>query len=104
MGAAGKGMQKKRMSPCNGADTDCDIVRRESEPTSARSFMARELDQSMNAGKQMTQDAAGSQQTASPCGAPVRSEEAWLQADWDHITAQVNRLQMRIAKATQAGR
>ena len=52
----------------------------------------------------MTQDAAGSQETASPCGAPVHFEEAWLQADWDHITAQVNRLQMRIAKATQAGR
>lgn len=41
VGAAGKGMQKKRMSSCNGANTDCDIIRRESEPTSAWSFMAR---------------------------------------------------------------
>lgn len=104
VGVAGRGMQKKRMPSCNRADTGCDITRRESEQTSARSFMARELDQSMNAGKQMTGAGSSSQEMASFSGAPVRFEWAWLQADWDHITTQVNRLQERIAKATQAGR
>lgn len=104
VGVAGRGMQKKRMPSCNGADTGCDITRRESEQTSARSFMARELDQSMNAGKQMTGAGSSSQEMASFSGAPVRLEWAWLQADWDHITTEVNRLQERIAKATQAGR
>src|ERR1035438_4934709 len=66
--------------------------------------MARELDQSMNAGKQMTEFGSISEEMASSSGAPVPSEWAWLQADWDHITTQVNRLQVRIAKATQAGR
>ena len=58
----------------------------------------------MNAGKQMTGAEANSQEEASTAGAPVRSEVGWLQADWDHITTEVNRLQVRIAKATQAGR
>lgn len=58
----------------------------------------------MNAGKQMTGAGANSQEEASTAGAPVRSEWAWFQADWDHITTEVNRLQVRIAKATQAGR
>ena len=62
------------------------------------------LIKSMNAGKQMTEGGSISQEMASCSGAPVRSEWAWLQADWDHITTQVNRLQVRIAKATQAGR
>ena len=66
--------------------------------------MARELDQSMNAGKQMTEGGSISQEMASFSGAPERSEWAWLQADWTHLTTQVNRLQVRIAKATQAGR
>jgi len=104
VGAVGRGMQKKRTPSCNWADTGCDITRRASEQTSARSFMARELDQSMNAGKQMTAAGANSQEKASAAGAPARSERAWLQADWDHITTEVNRLQVRIAKATQAGR
>ena len=51
----------------------------------------------------MTRDGAISRELASSLGAPVHPEEAWLQADWDHITTEVNRLQVRIAKATQAG-
>jgi RNA-directed DNA polymerase len=104
VGAVGKGMQRKRTPSCNGADTGCDITRRESEQTSARSFMARELDQSMNAGKQMTGAGTSSQEQAPTTGAPARPETAWLQADWAHITTEVNRLQVRLAKATQAGR
>ena len=52
----------------------------------------------------MTEFGSISEEMASSSGAPVPSEWAWLQADWDHITTQVNRLQVRIAKATQAGR
>lgn len=37
-------------------------------------------------------------------GAPVRPEQMWLQASWLHITAEVRRLQVRIAKATLEGR
>lgn len=37
-------------------------------------------------------------------GAPVRVEQMWLQANWAHITADVKRLQVRIAKATLEGR
>ena len=36
--------------------------------------------------------------------APVRPEQMWLQASWLHITAEVRRLQVRIAKATLEGR
>lgn len=68
--------RKRRMPSCNGADTDCDIIRRESEQTSVRSFMARELDQSMNAGKQMTESESMSKEMASCFGAPVRPEWA----------------------------
>ena len=52
----------------------------------------------------MTGAGSSSQEMASFSGAPVRLEWEWLQADWDHITTEVNRLQERIAKATQAGR
>ena len=39
---AGLGGQKKRMSPCNGADTGLNVTRHESEPTSDWSFIAKE--------------------------------------------------------------
>ena len=42
VGVVGRGMRRKRMPGCNGRDTGCDIARRESGLTSARSFMARE--------------------------------------------------------------
>ncbi|PTB24857.1 hypothetical protein C9I56_31450 [Paraburkholderia caribensis] len=41
-GGAGKGMRRKRRPVCNGWDTGCNIARRESGQTSARSFMVRE--------------------------------------------------------------
>jgi len=37
-------------------------------------------------------------------GAPARSEISWHLGDWDGIKSAVNRLQVRIAKATQEGR
>lgn len=37
-------------------------------------------------------------------GAPARADQMWLQTNWFHISAQVRRLQVRIAKATREGR
>ena len=37
-------------------------------------------------------------------GAPSHPKEMWLRAAWGNIEAEVTRLQVRIAKATQVGR
>lgn len=37
-------------------------------------------------------------------GAPVLDAQRWDQANWSHITAEVKRLQVRIAKAVLEGR
>jgi len=66
--------------------------------------MARELDQSMNAGKQMAEGAVTSNEMTMPSGAPAHAHAHWLLADWEQMTREVNRLQERIAKATQAGK
>ena len=42
-GGAGLGCRNKRMTCCNGADTGLNVPRRESEPTSGGSFVAREF-------------------------------------------------------------
>ncbi len=52
----------------------------------------------------MTEDDAMAQAMDIGSGAPARHEERWLQANWGHITAEVRRLQVRIAKATLEGR
>lgn len=44
------------------------------------------------------------QATATGAGAPSQPEQMWLQSDWHRIAAEVNRLQMRIAKATMEGK
>ena len=44
------------------------------------------------------------QATATGAGAPSQPEQRWLQSDWHRIAAEVNRLQMRIAKATMEGK
>jgi len=41
---------------------------------------------------------------ASEAGASSRTAQMWDQANWPHIEAEVKRLQVRIAKATQEGR
>jgi N-terminal domain of reverse transcriptase/Group II intron, maturase-specific domain len=79
------------------------MVWRESEQSSARSFMARELDQSLHAGKQMTAIDTMAQAMVIDAGAPARAEPMWLQVDWMRIGADVKRLQVRIAKATLEG-
>jgi RNA-directed DNA polymerase len=56
--------------------------------------------QSLYEGRQMT--AIGAK--ASEAGASSRTAQMWDQANWSHIEAEVKRLQVRIAKATQEGR
>ena len=52
----------------------------------------------------MTANDTVAQATSIDAGAPGRAEQRWLQTDWSHISAQVRRLQVRIAKATLEGR
>ena len=66
--------------------------------------MARELDESLYAGKQMTALGAMAQAVIIDAGAPAGAEPKWLQADWKRIGTDVKRLQVRIAKATLEGR
>ena len=92
------------MPSCNGRDMGWNIAQRESAPTSARSFMARERVKSLYAGKQMTAIDIRAQAMIIDAGAPARAEPEWLQANWRRIGAEVKRLQVRIAKATLEGR
>jgi RNA-directed DNA polymerase len=66
--------------------------------------MARELDQSLHAGKQMTAVDTMARAMVIDAGAPVHAEQMWLQANWADITTEVRRLQVRIAKAKLEGR
>jgi N-terminal domain of reverse transcriptase len=66
--------------------------------------MARELDESLYAGKQMTALDAMAQAMIIDAGAPAHAEPEWLQANWKQIGKDVKRLQVRIAKATLEGR
>ena len=52
----------------------------------------------------MAQGTVTSKERAMPCGAPAHAHAHWLLADWEQMTKEVNRLQERIAKATQAGK
>lgn len=52
----------------------------------------------------MTAAGIVAQASVTEAGAPLHAEGRWLQSDWQHIQAEVRRLQVRIAKATQEGR
>jgi RNA-directed DNA polymerase len=87
---AGIGCWKKRRLGCNDQDTGLNITWRESEPTSSRSFIAREFRESQNEEKQMT----------ATCSTGASSANAqWSSINWKETEAEVRRLQMRIAKA-----
>ena len=95
---------KKRMLPCNGVDTGCDITRRESEPISARSSLTREPEKPRTGGRQMTAPIHAAKAAVTSVGAPPTDDVTWDQIDWHKVTEEVSRLQVRIAKAAQAGR
>jgi RNA-directed DNA polymerase len=65
------------------------------EQTSARSYLTRELEQTLGEGKQMKAEQA--------C-APSKRAVNWNAIDWQKVNQTVKRLQVRIVKATQAGR
>jgi RNA-directed DNA polymerase len=52
----------------------------------------------------MTESADVAEATAAGTGAPPATTGTWDQIDWHLVNAEVSRLQMRIAKATQVGR
>jgi RNA-directed DNA polymerase len=70
-------------------------TRPEREQTSARSYITRELEETLEEGKQMKAEKA--------C-APSKREVIWNAVDWQKAHQNVKRLQVRIVKATQAGR
>lgn len=70
------------------------MASRESEPTSGRSFLARELGEPLENGKQMNANAC----------APSHAASNWQDINWPQIEVAVKRLQMCIAKATREGR
>ena len=86
------------MPDCNGLDTDWNIIWYESTPTSSGSLIVREFGESFNEETQMTAEVyAGA---SSACSLSL----AWDNLNWPMIEAQVNRLQMRIAKAEREGK
>lgn len=68
---------------------------RESGQTSARSFITRELEETLKEGKQMR---------AKKACAPSERKVNWNQVEWAKVNRNVKRLQVRIVKATQEGR
>lgn len=52
----------------------------------------------------MTAANTAARASALVAGAPLRSDEIWLQVNWGCIQSEVRRLQVRIAKATRDGR
>jgi RNA-directed DNA polymerase len=80
------------------------MARRESEQTSTGSFMARELDESSDEGRQMTAYGPDTRVQGYDAGAPSRHVQGWDQLDWSRHESEVRRLQVRIAKAARDGR
>ncbi len=66
--------------------------------------MVRELDKSLNMGKQMTANGTKARAIVRDAGAPVHNALIWDQSDWFQIEHEVRRLQVRIAKAVREGR
>jgi hypothetical protein len=80
-----------------GVESCDDITPRESEQTSIRSLITRELEQPTKETKQMTA-------VATPAGAVPHGEVDWHAVDWRSVNVNVRRLQARIVKATQGKR
>ncbi len=71
------------------------MTRRESEPTSDWSFVARESAEPSEGGTQMATMASPS------IGAPPSFRDDFDAIEWREVFAEVRRLQMRIAKAVR---
>jgi RNA-directed DNA polymerase len=86
------------MLDCNGPDTDCNIIGRESGQTSDWSVNTRELGEPTKEMMQMSAD------TTEPAGAVSHETDEWHDIDWDAVHRNVRRLQARIVKATKEGK
>ena len=85
------GCRKKRRPSCNEADTGFNVTRHESEPTSDRSFSARECGEPSWKGRE--------QREALDAGALPIWQKDWKVIKWPAIFKKIRRLQMRIAEA-----
>jgi hypothetical protein len=79
-----------------GIAAQANIIPRESGPTSTRSFITKELEKPTKETKQMT--------VAQTTGAVSHDVGGWHAINWQQAHTHVRRLQVRIVKATQAGR
>ena len=77
-----------QIGPSEGGDTQPERVQ-----TSGRSFVTRELEETLKEGKQMKAE--------KPACAPSEREVNWNRIDWATANQNVKRLQARIVKATQ---
>src|SRR5437660_1141925 len=81
------------------------IISRESEQTSARSFITRKLDETTQEEKQMmAEDAKIEVSKAETAGASFHGVTDWHAIDWRSVNRTVRRLQARIVKATKEKR
>jgi len=84
------------MPPCNGTDTGCNITRRESELTSLRCGLTRDLEEPPKGAMQMMVE--------SSTGAVSHISTEWHSINWRAANETVRRLQARIVKATKEGK
>ena len=94
------GCRKKQRLFCNEIDTDCNIVRRESVPTSGWSFLVRYFEEPINVEEQMIDSA----QAPSSASTTFQQGDAWQSLPWQRIEKRIFRLQLRIAKAIREKR
>lgn len=85
------------MFSCSEENTGFNVTGRESEPTSDWSSSQKNLENRENERKQMTVK-------DTPLTGALSAETPWDSINWETVTAQVRRLQMRIAKAYREGR
>ncbi|MCL5734941.1 MAG: group II intron reverse transcriptase/maturase [Actinobacteria bacterium] len=90
-----------------GIEPNGKIIPRESEQTSTRSLITRELGKPTKGAKQMATRVPATvneMEAGSTVGAASHAKTDWDQIDWHQVERNVSRLQARIVKATQEGR
>jgi len=96
---AGLGCRKKRRLLCNGEDTEVERpLDTKVSPRPAGILVQEEWENRIMKERQMTPS------INSMSGAPSTGQSKWANLNWSRIKKSVNRLQLRIAQATQCGR
>src|SRR5437660_618392 len=91
-----------------GVEPTGDITPRESGRTSAGCLVTREPGKATEGAEQMAErrsvDDCETVETSATSGAALHKDDGWGQIDWARCERTVNRLQVRIVKATKEGR